>query len=48
MKDVAKRRVILNVFEAKHLSKVTVKLEVDFEAILKLQRKISDYSQRRL
>ena len=36
MKDVAKRRVILNVFESTSLNKVCVKLEVDFEAILKL------------
>lgn len=34
--DVSKRRVILNMYDAGKLNAVTVKLEVDFEAILKL------------
>ena len=48
MKDVVKRRVILSLFESQSLCQVKVKLEVDFEAILKLQRKVADYGERRL
>ena len=36
LKDLSKRRVLLNLYESQSLCKVAVKLEVDFEAILKL------------
>ena len=45
---MVKRRLILNLYESQSLGKVTVKLEVDFEAILKLQRKVAAYGDRRL
>ena len=48
MKDISKRRVILSLFESQSLCQVKVKLEVDFEAILKLQRKVPEYGERRL
>lgn len=48
LRDLSKRRVLLNLYESRSLCKVAVKLEVDFEAILKLQRKIADYSEKRL
>ena len=48
IKDVTKRRVVLNLYESSRLKRVAVKLEVDFEAILKLQRKILAYTEKRV
>lgn len=47
-KDVMDRRVVLNLSEAGTLNKVQVKLEVDFDSILKLQRKIPEYGEKRI
>ena len=47
-KDVYSRRVCFGLYEASALSKVYVKVDVDFEAILKLQRKIEEYRTRRV
>ena len=46
--DVANRRVLLELYEARSQTRVSVKLEVDFEGILKLQRKVEAYSERRI
>ena len=46
--DVANKRLVVSLYEAGTLRRVSVKLEVDFEAILKLQRKVAAYSSRRI
>ena len=47
-KDVYCRRVCFELYEAVKLSKVYVKVDVDFEAILKLQRRVEEYRGRRV
>ena len=48
-KDVQCKRLILDLFEAATLQRVTVKLLIDFEQFLELQRKLpAEYSDRRL
>ena len=42
------RRIHLQLYESCYLKRVEVALQVDFEAILKLQRKVEFYSERRL
>ena len=46
LQDAANRRVVFDMHEARSFTKVFIKLEVDFDAILKLQRKRPEYSRR--
>lgn len=48
-KDVHCKRLILDVFEANSLQRVTVKLEIDFDQFLELQRKLpEEYVNKRV
>jgi len=46
--DCEKRRIVFSLVEADTFTEVLVKLEVDFEAIMKLQRKIPRYQDKRI
>ena len=48
IREIHDRQVALSLTEARSLTTVTVKLDVDFESILKLQRKLSEYSAKRI
>ena len=48
VRDINDKQVLLTLTEASTLTPVSVKLEIDFDAILKLQRKLSHYSDHRI
>ena len=48
-KDAACRRILVDLFEANTLQRVTVKLIIDFDSFLSLQKKLPDeYINKRL
>lgn len=48
IRDIKEKRVTFHVHDAQYLQKVTTVLDIDFEAILKLQRKVKEYGERRI
>ena len=46
--DCEKRRIVFSLVEAESSMQVQVKLEIDFEAMMKLQRKVARYQDKRI
>ena len=48
IREINEKKVSIMLTEAATLNTVTSSLEVDFDAILKLQRKLPEYSENRI